>query len=186
MNAIHIRPSSKAEKWAAKSDSIMTVRRHWFGFFALVAMALALMATFAAIMIFVPFGETSLVDRIDLWLILVLMSLVGAALFMIIWQIYFSNHLVLTSDMVSQKMQLAIFKRKQSQLGLANIEDVTVTRNGVAQTLMNFGTLTIETAGEQNNFDFRYCPDPERCAKIIMAVRADFLADNPDVTAKLR
>lgn len=186
MNAIYIRPSSKAEKWAAKTDSIMIVRRHWFGFFALVAMSLALLAAVASIIIFVPFGDTSLVDRVDLWLLLVLLSMVGAALFIIIWRIYFSNQLILTSDMVSQKMQLAIFKRQQSQLGLANIEDVTSSRSGVAQTIMDFGTLAIETAGEQNNFQFRYCPKPEQCAKIIMAVRSEFLADNPDVAAKLR
>lgn len=186
MKSIYIKPSSKTEKWAAKSDPVMVVRRHWFGFFALIAMGLALMATFAAIVVFVPFGDASLVDRVDLWLLLVLSTLVASVLFMIIWQIYFSNHLVLTNDMVSQKMQMAIFKHKQSQLGLANIEDVTVTRSGIAQTMMNFGTLTIETAGEQNNFHFRYCPDPERCSKIIMSVRADFLADNPDVVDKLR
>lgn len=186
MNAIYIRPSSKAEKWVAQTDAIMTVRRHWFGFFALVALGLVVVATFAAIIVFIPFGNTSLVDRVDLWLLLALASLVGAVLFMVIWHIYFSNHMVLTADTVSQKMQLAIFKHKQSQLGLANIEDVTWTRSGIAQTLMDFGTLTIETAGEQNNFQFRYCPRPERCAKIIMAVRAEFLADNPDVTGKLR
>ena len=186
MHAIYIRPSSRAEKWATKTEPVMVVHRHWFGFFALTAMALGLMAMFAAIIIFIPFGETRLADRIGPWLVLVLSGLVGVALFGVIRQIYFSNHLVLTNDMVSQKMQLAIFKHQQSQLGLANIEDVTVTRSGIAQTLMNFGTLAIETAGEQNNFQFRYCPDPEQCAKIIMAVRSEFLADNPEVIAKLR
>ena len=186
MNSIYIRPSSGAEKWAVKSDPVMVVRRHWFGFFALIAMALGLLATFAAIIIFIPFGETSLVDRIAPWLVLVLSGLVGVILFGVIRQIYFSNHLVLTNEMISQKMQLAIFKHKQSQLALANIEDVTTTRDGIAQTMMNFGTLTIETAGEQNNFHFRYCPDPEHCSKIIMSVRSEFLAANPEAANKLR
>ena len=186
MSSIYIRPSSRAAKRKQLAEPIMIVHRHWFGFFTLIGLGLGLIILFGLIIIFIPFGDAQLGRQIDLWAILFLISLLGGLLFTVIWWIYFSNRLILTADMISQKMQLAIFKHKQSQLGLANIEDVTMSRDGVFQTLMNFGTLTIETAGEQNNFDFRYCPDPVRCAKIIMEVRADFLADNPDVVDKLR
>lgn len=163
----------------------MVVRRHWFGFFALVATASGLLLLFGLLVLLVPLGTSDILGQLTLWLLLpFLPALLG--LFWAMWHIYFSNQLILTHDMVSQKVQLAIFKDKQSQLGLANIEDVTAVRSGVFQTLMDFGTLTIETAGEQNNFQFRYCPQPDRCVKIIMEVRADFLTDNPDVIAKLR
>lgn len=163
----------------------MIVRRHWFGFFALVATASGLLVLFGLLVLLVPLGDNDVFGRMTLWLLLPFFpALLG--LFWAMWHIYFSNQLILTHDMVSQKVQLAIFKDKQSQLGLANIEDVTAVRSGLFQTLMNFGTLTIETAGEQNNFQFRYCPNPDRCVKVIMGVRADFLADNPDITAKLR
>ena len=167
----------------------MVVRRHWFGFFNLVAAALGLLALLGLIIVFFPLSGGSVLDQQSIWLIILvglMFIFMLAGLFLAMWHIYFSNQLILTHGMVSQKVQMAIFKDKQSQLGLANIEDVTSARSGFFQTTLGFGTLTIETAGEQNNFQFRYCPHPERCAKIIMEVRSGFLADNPDVVSKLR
>ncbi len=186
MDLIYIRPPSETTKRKVSDEPIMIVRHHWFGLFALISPALGVLILVGLIIAFVPSGEETLASRVSAFSILVLAGLVGAILFGIIWQIYFNSRLILTADTVSQKVQVAIFERKESQLGLANIEDVTSSRSGFFQTIMNFGTLTIETAGEQNNFHFRYCPSPDRCVKVIMDARSAFLTDNSDVVSKLR
>ena len=65
--------------------------------------------------------------------------------------------------------------RKVSQLSLANVEDVTSEQKGIFSNLFSYGVLNIETAGEQTNFYFNYCPNPHRVAKIILHAKDDFM-----------
>jgi hypothetical protein len=67
--------------------------------------------------------------------------------------------------------------RKVSQLSLANVEDVTSEQRGIFSNMFNYGVLNIETAGEQANFNFGYCPNPHRIAKIILDAKDDFLSN---------
>jgi hypothetical protein len=39
------------------------------------------------------------------------------------------------------------------------------------QTIFNYGTLTVETAGEMRNFVFPYCPNPNKYADQILDAR---------------
>ena len=64
--------------------------------------------------------------------------------------VYWSNRLVLMDDEIRQTLQKGLLNRKISSLGLANIEDVTIEQKGFMATLFNYGTLLIETAGEQS------------------------------------
>ena len=43
------------------------------------------------------------------------------------------------------------------------------------QHFFNFGCVKIETAGEQANFIFNFCPNPNGVAKIILDAKDDFL-----------
>ncbi len=89
--------------------------------------------------------------------------------------IYWSNSLTLTEDEIRQSLQTSIFSRKVSRLGLANIEDVTVVQKGILAMMFNYGTVKIETAGEQSNFTFKYCPKPSQHARAIMSAREGYL-----------
>ncbi|MCA9344118.1 PH domain-containing protein, partial [Candidatus Saccharibacteria bacterium] len=60
------------------------------------------------------------------------------------------------------------FNRKISQLSIGDVQDVTVTQKGVLAHLFNYGTLVIETAGEQQNYLFTYIPDPYKHSKLIV------------------
>ena len=61
---------------------------------------------------------------------------------------------------------------------MANIEDVTASQTGILPTIFNYGTLHIETAGEQNNFIFLYCPNPNAYAKALLDARLNFITDH--------
>ncbi len=98
--------------------------------------------------------------------------------------IYFQNRLIMTDRNITQILQYGLFNRKVSQLNISNVEDVTALQNGVLQTMFNYGTLKIETAGEQMNFNFTNCPSPGHYAKIILDAREKMLGqmehDDPD------
>jgi hypothetical protein len=56
-----------------------------------------------------------------------------------------------------------------------NVEDVTTVQNGFFPTFFNYGTLKVETAGEQVNFVFTFCPNPGYFANIILNCREKVL-----------
>lgn len=89
--------------------------------------------------------------------------------------IYRENRLIVTDKNITQVLQYGIFNRKVSQLNVENIEDVTSDQNGFLATIFGFGDLNIETAGEQVNFHFSYCPNADYYAKIILDAREKML-----------
>jgi len=90
--------------------------------------------------------------------------------------IYRQSHLIITDKNITQVLQGGLFQRKVSQLTMANVEDVTSEQNGIFPSLFDFGILKIETAGEQANFHFSYCPKPSYYAKIILEAREQYLS----------
>ena len=68
--------------------------------------------------------------------------------------IYRQNRLLVSDKNLTQVLQRGLFNHQVSELSLANVEDVTAHRNGIFATIFNFGELCVETAGEQNNFNF--------------------------------
>jgi len=82
--------------------------------------------------------------------------------------IYQHNIIVVTSDKVAQILYQNLIDRKVSQLSLGEIQDVTVTQKGLLARIFGYGTLVIETAGEQDNYNFTFTPSPHAFAKDII------------------
>lgn len=85
--------------------------------------------------------------------------------------IYKNNVIIVTNEKIVQLLYRNLVDRKISQLSLGDLEDVTVEQRGIFARIFKFGTLTIETAGEQNNYNFSYTPYPYDTAKHIVAAR---------------
>lgn len=85
--------------------------------------------------------------------------------------IYHQSRLLVTDKNLIQISQKSLFIRKVSRLSFSNVEDVSSDMRGILSTIFNYGTLLIQTAGERPNFDFRYCPTPNRFADQILEAR---------------
>jgi len=109
-------------------------------------------------------------------LLSVVAAIIVGVLLLVSTVVYRQTKLTVTDRNVVEIVQKGILIRKVSQLSLANIEDVTSEQRGIFASLLNFGTLVIETAGDQENFNFSFCPNPHRVAKIILDAKDDFLA----------
>jgi hypothetical protein len=88
--------------------------------------------------------------------------------------VYWGNRWVVTSDSITQITQTSLFHKQSSQLSLDNLEDVTSEQNGILASLLHFGLLRAETAGERSKFVFLYCPNPNYYAQKILAAREVF------------
>lgn len=85
--------------------------------------------------------------------------------------VYQNNTIIVTSDKIAQILYRNLVDRKISQLSLGDVQDVTVEQRGLFARLFKYGTLVVETAGEQNNYNFSYTPFPYECAKELVGAR---------------
>lgn len=85
--------------------------------------------------------------------------------------IYRHSILIITSDKVVQILYKSLLSRKVSQLSLGDVQDVTVQQKGLFPRLFKYGTLAIETAGEQDNYSFTYAPFPYQCSRELVGAR---------------
>jgi uncharacterized membrane protein YdbT with pleckstrin-like domain len=85
------------------------------------------------------------------------------------------DQLVLTDESILQILQTSLFSDKVSQMGLQHINDVTV-RAGFWGNLFGFGHITIETPGEQDNFEYGYLPNANAAAREISEAHERFTA----------
>ena len=83
--------------------------------------------------------------------------------------LYKNNVVLITSEKIAQMLYISLFNRKISQLSIADVQDVTVKQQGIFAHIFNYGTLTIETAGEQSNYTFTFTPEPYETAKALVS-----------------
>lgn len=155
------------------------IKRHPFGIIKIyIQSAIGIVGALALIGFVLP-GLTDLSDSTDMFAILATGVLIVTAVMIIILMvatiIYYQSNIRVTNKTITQTLQLSLFGKKTSQLSVTSIEDVTSNKNGFFPTMFNFGKLVIETAGEQENFHFDYCPYPDHYAKIILDTRQQYL-----------
>lgn len=147
--------------------------------FALIIMFVAAFVSFMVALLIIGlllptvFGSTTAYALVALFAsvsIVILCLIIAVATF-----VYRQSRLTVTDRNVIQVLQQGVYNRKVSQISLANVEDVTSHQKGFFANMFNFGTIKIETAGEQANFVFSFCPDPNKMSKIILDAKDDFL-----------
>lgn len=94
--------------------------------------------------------------------------------------VYRSCRIIITDQSLVAVVQQALFARKISRLSMSNVEDVTAEQRGILASMLNFGTLTIQTAGQEDNFIFPFCPRPNDVADQILACRQAYARKHND------
>lgn len=89
--------------------------------------------------------------------------------------LYQSNVIFVTSEKIAQVLYKNILDRKISQLSIGDVQDVTVTQKGLFARIFHYGTLVIETAGEQQNYTFSFVPNPYQSARGIVSAHEENL-----------
>jgi uncharacterized membrane protein YdbT with pleckstrin-like domain len=82
--------------------------------------------------------------------------------------VYKRSALIVTSEKLVQLLQKNLLDRKISQLSIGDIQDVSVDQRGILSRVFRYGTVVIETAGEQSNYTFDHVPLPHEYSKEIV------------------
>jgi len=156
----------------------LVVKRHSIGLIPIFGFGLLITVLFVGFSIFASTNDTIIPAQLPNVLISIFMvvlaglTLVGT---LISARIYKTNELIVTNENLIQIIQTSLFSRKISQLSLEKVQDVTVTQQGMSQTMFNYGTIFIETAGETANFGFPYAKDPITAAKHVNEAHERFI-----------
>ncbi len=155
---------------------IFRVKKHPFGIIIFYIQAILGFGLASGLLYFlVPdLASGTQIDSVKSWLKLGITLFGGllAIIMIIVTWIYRQNELILTDRNVVQVIKNGLFDRQVSQLTLNNIEDVTADKRGIWAMIFNFGQIRIETAGEQNNFHYSYCPNPNHYGQLLVDARA--------------
>jgi len=119
--------------------------------------------------------DTFNTDSVNISAALSAIIIVGATLLVLILftatYIYKQSRLLVTDKSLVQVMQKTLFNKKVSRLSMSNVEDVSEEQRGFLASFFNYGTLTVQTAGTEDNFIFTLCPNPAKLADRIIEAR---------------
>ncbi|MFC1730791.1 PH domain-containing protein [candidate division KSB1 bacterium] len=85
-----------------------------------------------------------------------------------IWTDYYLDIWVVTSGRIVNVDQKGLFHREVSTLRMERIQDVTYEIDGIVATVLGFGDVHVQTAGEVKEFVIKGIKDPERVKKKIL------------------
>lgn len=83
------------------------------------------------------------------------------------WTDHFLDVLVITDKRLFEVKQNGFFDREVSTFGLNKIQNIKTTQAGIIASMLNYGDIFIETAGESDNLDITMVPDPSGLKKFI-------------------
>lgn len=97
-------------------------------------------------------------------LIALVLSALVTAIGLVVGYVYKKSRLILTNQKVVYINYRSLINRQISQLNIGEVEDVSVTQPSLIHRIFKTGNLTIETAGEQHNYNFMYAKNPHEFA----------------------
>ncbi len=163
----------------AKDETIVAVvRRHWFtlliqGIELAILLALpfilsaALRSSFftnniSEIIIALPVVDPKIIYFfVSLWLLMIWFRLFS------IWTMYYLDKWVITSKRIISVDQVTFFSRKISNFRIDRIQDITTKVSGIIATFIDFGDITIQTAGEAGSFTMKNVSAPAKLKESI-------------------
>jgi uncharacterized membrane protein YdbT with pleckstrin-like domain len=143
-------------------------RRHWLLF------AIEMLGIFA--LFWLPFllsmlpAFPILSESVSIFLGTIWMLMICMKAF-ISWTIYYLDIWVITNLRLVDIEQHSLFNRKSSTLQLENIEDITVHINGFFESIIGYGKLSVQTAGNIPEFIINDIPLPEDAKQVIISAQ---------------
>lgn len=173
--------------WEEDEQILMFIRRHPLALWpAYLSVSLIILIIVIFIFLFYSFNLNQFLISFDLvvnpnkifWLIIFMFVLTLFLFLYLSWMQYYLDITIVTNRRVIDIQQLTLFQRKIVSTDLLSIQDVRSEVKGFFQSTFDFGTVSIQTAGEAPNFTLRDLPKPSKVVREISA--ASNLILNPD------
>lgn len=156
-------------------ETVLTVVRRsvigLVGIYAVAFLAVAAIVTLLVVLSPGTFKTSSTTISGSLSAVVAVAALLLALILFTATYVYRQSRLLVTDKSLVQILQKTLFIRKVSRLSMSNVEDVNEEQRGVLANIFGYGTLTVQTAGTEDNFIFSLCPNPAKLADQIIDAR---------------
>ena len=159
---------------------VLVVRKHWIAIIGqiivLICAIIIPLILLVVLPVFVPnFPSWQTGNMIYLYsLAYSLWLMLFWAIFFFAWTQYILDIWVVTTHRIFLVEQQAMFYREISSLTLDKIQDLTIDIDGFLSTMLKFGDILIETAGERKKLSFENAKNPEAVKIAINSIQKDF------------
>lgn len=148
-------------------EVLMAIRRHW------------IIYVFLGISFFFAIILTILVLTFLSWYIWTYMALIifwqVVAIFMYIrWLDHELDLFVITNNRIIGVEQLGFLNRSLWECNLGQVQDMRSQTAGLLSNILDYGTLTIQTAWSANNFEMEFAPKVIQTARKVLNVVDDY------------
>jgi hypothetical protein len=151
---------------------LLFLRRFWITPFEIIFYMLGLYALPSAVAyVFIDAIENKLADPFvgPIIVLVASMYVLGVWLFGFLeFTDYYLDVWIVTNERIINIEQKGLFTRVASELHLSAVQDVTSEVKGVLHTLLDYGHVHIQTAGERTRFIFKDIPKPEKVKEEII------------------
>ena len=160
---------------------ITTVRRHWFIvalqiFFLTLLLVLPILFLSATGQYQNPLAQIFIQDKLEIVLLYFLWALTVWTFFFVAWTSYYLDAFVITNKRIIDIEQLGLFARDVSEMRLEKIQDIKVETIGILASLLNFGTISIQSAGEAKEFLITFIPNPTGIKDLVFKLHDEIVA----------
>jgi membrane protein YdbS with pleckstrin-like domain len=157
--------------------TIITVRRHWFILLIeIVGVMILLFVPLILVYLYIALAQASPLFQLPLFAIpastyIFLGSLwtflMWVRLFSV-WTDYYLDTWIVTTKRIIDIDQEGFFRRSVGSFPIVRIQDVSFRQDGVLASLLDYGTLHVETAGSNTEeFRIEHIPNPRGLRDII-------------------
>jgi uncharacterized membrane protein YdbT with pleckstrin-like domain len=161
----------------ASEKVLQVIRKHWFTYVVFWIIATVMIIPLVVLAIY-WFGNPDQISEGMGNLIIIAASIYGlfiCGLLIYGFTDFYLDVYIITDHRIVDITQNGFFKRKISELNLLKIEDINAEVNGFWATLLHFGDVHIQTAGEHPNFVFEAIPHPYEISKKILDLHEVYL-----------
>ena len=147
------------------------VRKHWFilateTFWGLAA-SLAPAVLYAVVSV-LPISLNTPGNPIVLFLFFYALWLLGVTTVMTyFWTDYFLDVWIVTNRRIIDVEQKGLFNREIATMQLSKMQDVTTEVNGLLATMVGFGNVHVQTAGNEREFTIYGVKDPDKTREML-------------------
>lgn len=160
---------------------LRVIHRHWFNILShlllIIVFSTLLIGSFLALPLLFP----EALDAAD-WRFFVFLEntfFIFTWLFgFLVWIDYYFDVWIITNERIVNIEQKGLFVRHVSELAFSRVQDVTSEVEGLIPTVLNYGDVYVQTAGETERFLFRQVPDPYRIKDLIMKLSRESAGDS--------
>jgi membrane protein YdbS with pleckstrin-like domain len=164
LSAYMVKPKVQFETQDRKEKIILLLRRHWFtNLWWLITTVFLIIVPFFWVL--VP-GFNFFPLRFQVMLTVMWYLLTIAFVFEQFLSWYYNVYLITDERVVDVDFHSLLYK-EVSETKIDNIQDFTFVMGGLWRSMLNFGTVYIQTAAEKLQFDFDDVPHPDRVAKVL-------------------